>query len=270
MDEVISASGAANVRQGGGIEPQYARAYAGIADCNSALHAWHRVDVSLDNILAMSGKALALDPSLAEAHASRGLALHVGGRHEEAFAEFDKGLALDPNLYETNFFYGRLCFTQGDFEGAARLFERAAEIRPDDYRSPVLLLHIYRSLGREADRRRSAGLAVERAERELYLHPENSNPAHLGAVALAHLGERDRAREWAARALAIDPDDAAAQYNLACAYTLLGDFEEALDMLERVVPGSTPEQLLWFKNDSDLNPIRDHPRYKALLETIDA
>jgi hypothetical protein len=37
--------------------------------------------------------ALALDPYLAEAHASRGLALHVGGRHEEALAEFDNNKA---------------------------------------------------------------------------------------------------------------------------------------------------------------------------------
>ena len=77
-------------------------------------------------------------------------------------------------------------------------------------------------------------MALERAERELNLHPENSSPAQLGAIALAHFGERDRAREWADRALAIDPDDLIAQYNVACVYAQLGDLEEAMDLLEKV------------------------------------
>jgi adenylate cyclase len=251
------------------LDPQYARAYAGIADCDSALHAWHRADVSVDDILAMSGKALELDSSLPEAHASRGLALHLSGEHEEAVVEFEQALALDPNLYETNFFYGRLCYTQGDFERTAKLFERAAEIRDDDYRSPIFLTSVYRALGREADRQRSARRGLERAERALNLHPENPTPAHLGAIALAHLGERDRAREWAIRALAIDPDDGATQYNLACTYSILGDLDQALDLLEKVAHRSTPEQFMWISNDSDLESIRSHPRYQMLLATIE-
>lgn len=86
------------------LDPNYARAYAGIADCDSALSAWHRFEVEPDSIIAISDKALALDPTLAEAHASRGLALHVAGRPEEAFADFKRAMELDPNLYETNFF----------------------------------------------------------------------------------------------------------------------------------------------------------------------
>jgi adenylate cyclase len=80
------------------LDPNYARAYAGIADCDSLLHALHHTDVSIEGILAMTTKALALDPALAEAHASRGMALQFAGQHEEAIAEFDEALALDPNL----------------------------------------------------------------------------------------------------------------------------------------------------------------------------
>ncbi len=250
------------------LDPHYARAYAGIADCDSILHSWHHADVSIDGILAMSAKALALDPELAEAHASRGLALQFGGRHDEAIAEFEHALVLDPDLYEANYFYARFFFEQGDFEKAAKLFERAAQIRSDDYRSPVLLTSVYRSLGRHVDRERSARLGLERAERELHLHPENSGPAQLGALALAHLGERDRAKDWAARTLAIDPDDLLAQYNIACVYSQLGDLDPAIDLLEKVLPYRSSEQILWFKNDSDLDPIRSHPRYQKLLQTI--
>lgn len=251
------------------LDPHYARAYAGIANCDSALHAWHAAEVSLDGILEMSAKALALDPDLGEAHAAQGLALHQNGGHAEATSEFERALALDTNLYEANFYYARLLYTQGDFAAAAKLFERAAELRPDDYVSPVHLMTLYHALGRPADRRRWAQLGVERAERALDLHPENSGPAHRGALALAHLGEHDRAMDWAARAIAIDPDESLAHYNIACVYSLLGELDQAMDHLEKVIPHISSELVLWFKNDSDLDPIRAHPRYQKLFETQD-
>ena len=111
------------------LDPQYARAYAGIADCDSMLHGWHHAAVSVDGILAMSAKALALDPQLAEAHASRAVALQFAAQHEEAITEFEQALSLDPDLYEANYFYARFFFERGDLDNSARLFERAAQIR---------------------------------------------------------------------------------------------------------------------------------------------
>lgn len=246
------------------IDPSYARAYAGIANCDSVLYSWQYADVSIDAILATSAKALELDPDLADAHASRGLALQYGGLRAEAAAEFDRALALDPNLHEANYFYARFFFEQSDFERAAELFERAVRVRSDDYRSAVLLACVYRSLGRHADMTRVARLGLERAELELNLHPENSSPAQLGALALAQLGERDRAKEWAARTLAIDPDDLNALYNIACTYLIMDETETALDLLEKIIPRT--KQIMWWQSDPDLDPIRDHPRYKRLVE----
>lgn len=246
------------------IDPSYARAYAGIANCDSVLYSWQYADVSIDAILATSAKALELDPDLADAHASRGLALQYGGLRAEAAAEFDRALALDPNLHEANYFYARFFFEQSDFERAAELFERAVRVRSDDYRSAVLLACVYRSLGRHADMTRVARLGLERAELELNLHPENSSPAQLGALALAQLGERDRAKEWAARTLAIDPDDLNALYNIACTYLIMDETEAALDLLEKIIPRT--KQIMWWQSDPDLDPIRDHPRYKRLVE----
>ena len=53
-----------------------------------------------------------------------------------------------------------------------------------------------------------------------------------------------------------------------CVYSQLGDLDLAIDLLEKVLPHRSSEQILWFKNDSDLDPIRSHPRYQKLLETI--
>nr|WP_255607423.1 adenylate/guanylate cyclase domain-containing protein [Phyllobacterium sp. 2063] len=246
------------------LDPHYARAYAGIANCDSALHGWHSEEVSLDDILEMSARALALDPELAEAHAARGLALHSNDRRPEAIAQFKRALELEPELYEANYFYARLLYTQGEMEACAKYLVKSAEIRPDDYVSPILLTSVYTKLGMVTETENWAQRGIERAERALQLHPENSSPAHRGALALAHLGERERARDWAARALAIAPDDVYAYYNIACAYSILGDIEKALDLLEHVVPRNTAEQMSWFDNDSDLDPLRGHPRFQQM------
>jgi adenylate cyclase len=249
------------------LDPLYARAYAGMADCDSFLFAHYHADVAIDGILATSAKALALDNKLAEAHASRGFALSLGKRYEEAEKEFEQATTLDPNSFEAHYLYGRACFAQGELERTAALFERAAEIKPDDYQSLILLIQIYQSLGRDRDKEDVARKGIERAERELTLHPENPRPAYLGAGALITLGETDRAREWVSRALAIDPDDIYTQYNAACCYSMLGDIEPAFDLLERILPYAGHELIHgWIKHDSTLDALRKHPRYQKILE----
>ncbi len=213
-------------------------------------------------------RALAIDDRLAEAHASRGVALSAGERHEEAAAEFEQAIALDPNSFEAHYLYARTSVTQGKLERAVALFERAAQIKPDDYQSVCLLINLYRSLGRDQDTEDAARKGINLAERELNLHPDDPRPAHLGIAALIELGERERAREWISRALAIDPDDVHTLYNVACGYTKLGDIEMAFDLLERSLPHCGPELKKWIKHDSDFDDLRNLPRYQKILELI--
>jgi adenylate cyclase len=250
------------------LDPLYARAYAGIADCDSFLFLNYNAEVSIDGILATSAKALDLEDGLDEAHASRGLALSLRERYSEAMAEFDQAIALNPNLFEAHYFYARACFAQGKLDEAARLFQRAADIKPDDYQALLVLPGVLRSLGREQDMKTAAREGVVRAERELTLHPENPRPAYLGAVGLAALGELDRAKEWAARALAIDPDDVLAQYNVACFYSLVGEHQRAIDLLLQLLPRAGRQTKEWVKHDSDFNPIRSHPRFAQVLKLL--
>src|SRR5437868_2899336 len=202
------------------LDPLYARAYAGIADCDSFLFLQYHVNISIDDILNTSAKALALESGLAEAHASRGLALSLGERYDEADTEFEEAIAIDPNSFEGHYFYARSCFKQGRLEQAARMFERCAEIDPDDYQSPALSIQIYRSLGRTAKMQAAARRSVERAESGRARQPEHPRPAYLGAAASITLGDKDRAGEWLARAMATDPDDIWTQYQ--CRLRLYG------------------------------------------------
>src|SRR5215469_9658922 len=146
------------------LDPMYARAHAGIADCDSFLALQYHEGVAIDSILATSAQALALDAGVAEAHASRGLALSLAQRYEEAMGEFEQAIRLDPNSFEAHYFYGRACFARNRLEQAAALFERAAELKPDDYQSVSHLTMIYRSIGREGQIETAARKALERAE----------------------------------------------------------------------------------------------------------
>ena len=89
--------------------------------------------------------------------------------------------------------------------------------------------------------------------------------------ALAVLGEVERAKEWAERAILLDPDNVNLRYNLACSLiTDLHDYEAALDTLGPRFETMSIEVLNWVKSDPDLDPIRDHPRFKAMLEAAEA
>ena len=148
------------------------------------------------------------------------------------------------------------------------LFERAAEIKPDDYSSPCILVQFYNSLGRKEDAKEAARKGSKLAERHLTLHPDDAKAAELGAGSLIEIGEFDRAREWIARALAIEPDNPVTHYNAGCAYAMLGDIDKSFELLERGVLIGGPEWGRWVEHDSMLDPVRRDPRYPALLETI--
>ena len=247
------------------IDPGYARAHAGVADCCSLLYMF--LDASEDNLREAeesSRKALDLDPELAEAHVSRGLAVSLSKQYEQAAAEFEAAIRLDPKLFEAHYFFARLHYTQGNLAEAARLFEQACAVRPEDYQAPALLCSVYYGLGRLADGGRAARRSVEAAEKHLQLHPDDSRAYYLGANTLARLGERKRALDWARRALTIDPEENRVLYNIACLYALVGETQEAIDCLERAIQHGY-RRTAWIEHDPDLASLRGHVRFQALL-----
>jgi adenylate cyclase len=251
------------------IDPAYAKAYAGVADCDSFLRLHYSADIDIQSILATSAKALELQDGLAEAHASRGLALSLLGRYAEAMSAFDAALVADPGLFEAHYFCARACVSQGQFEQAAHHFKRAAEINPTDCQTLIVLTGVLRSLGRTDEMMSAAREGVSRAERELSMHPENPRPAYLGAGALAILGEDERAKEWAARALVIDPTDVLTLYNGACFSAISGDYERAIDLLLEVLPRAGRQTKDWVRHDSDLSPLRTIPRFQEVMRLLD-
>ena len=252
------------------LDPAFARAYAGIAHCDARLIGTFGEIIPAEEILAVTAKALALDPDLGEAHAAHGEALAAVNRREEAKIAFERALQLDPNSFEANYSYGRFCFRTGELERAELLYKRALELQADEPQAPLMLSLTLTALGRRDEAIEYARLGIKRAEEAMAQHPESSRPAQLGAAVLANLGDSERAREWMGRALEIDPDDRLALYNAACTWSQIGEPDRALDYLERWAKVAAPETREWLKQDPDINPLRGEPRYKALVKLIDS
>jgi adenylate cyclase len=246
------------------IDPEYALAQAGAADCSSFLYMYF--DGSTANLAQAdraSRRALELQPDLAEAHAARGLAVALDKRYEEAELEFDKAIALNPVSFEPHYFYARTCFQQGKLEQAVGLFEKAFEIR-EDYQARLLAALAYQGLGRKAEAAAGYEKALELIRGHHAVHPRDARALTLGSACLARLGRGGEAVDWCRRALDIDPDDPVVVYAVACTDAILGRRTEALDRLERAIRqgfGNTK----WIQNDPDFASLRDDPRFRTLV-----
>jgi serine/threonine protein kinase/tetratricopeptide (TPR) repeat protein len=247
------------------IDPNYARAYAGVADCCTFLYMyWDSSEDNLNEAGAASLKALELDPELAEAHAASGLVFALRKDFAKAQKEFDTAIQLDPKLYEAYYFYARTAFQRGDLTKAAELYEQASRLNPDDYQAVSLLVAVYHGLGREAEAEATERRALHLTEKHIEMHPDDPRALYLGATILVRTGDHKRGFEWARRALEIDPEETSILYNVACVYSLLGRTDEAIGCLEKVMEHGTFYKN-WAAKDSDLDSIRTDPRFQALL-----
>jgi serine/threonine protein kinase/Flp pilus assembly protein TadD len=250
------------------IDPGYAIAYAGAADCCSFLYMyWDASKSNLEGADGYSKKALDLGPELAEAHASRGLALSLSKRYDETEREFQTAIRLNPKLFEAHYFFGRALFQQGKYSDAVRHYQEASRVRPEDYQTALLVVPSLRSLNRTAEAEATQRRGIQLAEKHLELNPDDARALYLSAGALMQLGERQRALEWAGRALALDPEDSGVLYNVACVYALGGQADEALACLEKAVQNGFGHRA-WLENDSDFDSLRGDPRFQGLLERL--
>src|SRR5436305_1492438 len=247
------------------IDPNYADPWALIALAEVLL----RSDVGRqggDGGLAAAERALALNPDLAEAHAVKARILSEENRIDEARREIDIALRLDSESYQVNRNAGLLKFRQKQIEEAAAYWEKAVTLEQGDFGSAGMLVTIYTALGKHEAAQRAAQISLERCEK--VLARDSNNGAALGhsAVALAVLGQRERAKERMEYALLIDPDNLTMRYNFVCALAnYLNDKDAALEMLGPAFEQMGVGLINHAKADPDLDGIRDDPRFKEML-----
>ncbi len=215
------------------IDPNFALAYAGLAETCSLYHLYYPLsDTNLAMADEASLKALELDPQLPEAHAARGFTLFQMKRLDDAEPEFQTAIQLDPQLFEGRYYLARARFQQGRFSEAAQLFEEAAQVR-EDYQARYFAAQALEAM--DGDSLAAYRRALRVIEQHVELNPDDSRAVTMGAGALCRLGELQRGLEWAERALRIDPDDAGVAYNVACVYAIEGKAEDAIATLETAV-----------------------------------
>jgi len=250
------------------LDPGYPLAYAGLADCWSYIYLYsQRRDEVRQQAEWASQHAVELDPECAQAQASRGLALSLCRRDAEAGKSFDAAIQLDANLFEAYYFYARHCFVCGQFEKAVQLYEQAIRVRPEDYQSPLLMAQIYDDLGRHDAARAARVRGINLAEEHLKLNPDDARAVYMAANGMAALGQTEQGRQWADRALAMRPEDGMLLYNVGCIYSLLNCREEAVSTLEKAVKYGVTQKG-WYEHDSNLDAVRDHPRFRKLLKRL--
>jgi adenylate cyclase len=130
----------------------------------------------------------------------------------------------------------------------------------------MMMLTCVEAQGRPERKPEVARKMLERSERVLKEDSLNASALGVSAAALTILGDLDKAKERIQRAMVVDPDNINMPYNFACMLaTWVGDIEGALDMLEPMMPRQSRSLMLTMLADPDMDPLRDHPRFKTMV-----
>lgn len=270
ISDVASQQAAAMYRRAIELDPEYAQAYAGLADVLAQNLLWRLVPAAdvLPEATGAAHRALELAPDLAEAHVALGHMRSLTGDSDGATRSFERALELNPELFEAYYYLGRHCFARGEFARASDLFLAAFDLRPDDFAVLGLIPAALDAIGEHTRAEAIASEAVAGLQHQVELDPDNVRALYMLASMLARVGRRGDGIPYLEHALRLRPDDYATLYNAACYYSLAGDVDRALELLERACKfgGGNRE---WIERDNDLAALRGNPRFNALLARLE-
>ena len=254
------------------LDPGFAPAWALMAIAEAEMAQRMVAGASAAHAREAAEHGLAIDNSIAETNTAMADAIFRDGPTNFAAGQLflDKALALDPDSYDANQLAGYYNIQQAQWADAIRFFEKACALDPDAVRPAGMVIQAYQAIGDTPKALAASKRALARCERTLALEPDHSNALGFFISALGELGEADRAKRWASRIDLFDPDNARLRYNVACGMALLGEAETACDLLDRVVDRVSGGWLEWIEKDNSLDPIRDYPRFVALMEQVKA
>ncbi|MGH9795194.1 MAG: winged helix-turn-helix domain-containing protein [Candidatus Acidiferrales bacterium] len=274
-------------------DPQYAVAYAGLADCYN-LNGGYAILAPNDafpKAKQAARKALELDSSLAPAHAALGFALlYHDWNAAEAEMEFRRAIELNPNYVFTRLSYAQLLRAQNRLDEAETQLRLACEVDPMDrvgqsysgwvafsrqryaqaseiFRStianhpnwPSAYVSLAYALAQEA-KLTEALAALDRA-RLLSADSPSALEAYAYVAALA--GKKDDARRIIGQLIALSGSRRISAYNMAMIYVALGEPDSAFSWLERALEARDP-WLIWLGTHPEWNPLRSDPRFARL------
>jgi len=283
--------------QAANVDPNYAVAYAGIADCYLLLPLYGGgVPTEMyPKATAMAQKAIALDPNLGEPHASLGLihalfdfdfatsvrefeeairlnpnyatahhwfgdsTLPALGQFDRANAEVKRALEVDPLSVVYNIDAGTVYWITGHYQEAVAQFRKAIEMDPRNYTA-------HWGLGQALERVGDLAGAIVEYEKSTELD-DDPFPLGLLGAAKAKAGDRAAALAILSRLEDVTKHRYVPDYSFALVHLALGEKDQAMKWLESSFAKHQPD-LNWIRVDPDLRPLRGDPRFEVLAEKI--
>jgi len=218
---------------------------------------------TFDGVTEALARATALDPNNAEAHHIYGVNLYMLGRVEPAAAEFRRALQLDPQRAITWDNLAWLLKYQHRIAESVRAADSGLAADPGAYYLYADRASMRLAAGDTAGAQADAEAAVRTSPAEYRSYAEP-----VLAEVEAAKGDSAAARVLLAATIARLPDpehpNYVAAYGLAVAFLRLGDPDRAIAILEHARPAGVRA---WFiTRDPGFDPIRDTPRFRALVE----
>ena len=277
-------------------DPGYALAYVGLADSYLLFPNYAAVSPadSIPPARAAIKKALELDDSLAEAHASAGLLATVELKLQSAIDELKQAADLKPNYATAHHWLALALMTVGQFDPAIAEAKRAVELDPlsliinADFSWLYLCSRRYDEA--EAQARKTLEIDPHFFLAHYYLgeilqftghltdaiaeyqkaFDLTNDPYPLAALsqARARNGQRDEARKILGRLNEEAKSRFVAPYAKALVLNALGEKAHAIDELERGYREGTGAYLFVIKVDPFLDDLRGDPRFEALVQKI--
>ena len=279
-----------------GKDPNYALAYAGLADSYLLLPNYGGAPTAdvIPPARAAVAKALELDDSLAEAHASLGLLDTLDLRLERAITHMERAVQLKPNYATGHHWLGLAHLSLGHFDQAIAEGKRAAELDPlsviinadfawtyacahrlDEAEAQArktleidprfFLAHYY--LGSVQQAKGHLPEAISEFRQAFDLNGDFYSLAALGR-AYARAGNKAEAQKVLARLNEEAKSRHVAPYAWALLYLGLGDKNRALDELETAYQRGDTNYLFVLKVDPLFDDLRGNPRFEALVQKI--
>lgn len=276
-------------------DPHYALAYAGLADVYVLLGADWSISPSEVNERAKSAakRALEIDDSLAEAHASLAGVYHNEWTWQAAEREFQRAIDLNPNYATARHWYSIYLATVGRFDESVKQARKAVELDP-------LSLIINANLGTRLDEARRYDEAADQCRKTLDMDPNfgpgyfclgissvqrgklkegtrelqkalglfPGNPLFLGQLGVAYglSGETRLAREVLGK-LKEPTQSAVPYYRIAMVYASLGDKQQAIASLSKAYDQHSVD-LINLKIDPVFAFVRSDARVQDLMRRM--
>jgi tetratricopeptide (TPR) repeat protein len=247
------------------LDPRYAAAYAGCSGAYGQMYwLFSRDERYREKARELSFKALMYDNNLAEAYTAMGVSYFIWGKFEEAAASARKAIELDPDDFIAHWTLGRIHFANGEFEDAYEVYRRVVKLKPEFLNAYSDLRMTCQRLNRQDDADLARGELLERMPTYLLQNPDDARQRMLYATALAEVGRKDEAVRECAMAIETSPGDPVMLYNVVCVYSRLGETQRAIETLRQAISAGY-ENFPWLHNDPDLDSLRGHPEFKALV-----